>query len=121
MTSTELCQSAGLTPRELKSWLDTGLLEPQTVSIPGGGCRYDFTAGQAEHARLIKALHRKGVALSRLARTSLAFDAEQRFVIFDGQELRACPDAVKAIAVAVRARRWCSVIELAAIRAYAAE
>ena len=35
----------------------------------------------------------------------------------DGHELRACRDAAAAIAVVVRARRWCSAVDLSAVRA----
>jgi DNA-binding transcriptional MerR regulator len=52
MTTEQLCQSAPLTPRELQSWLETGLLEPEMVGIPGGGRRRNFTADQLERARL---------------------------------------------------------------------
>jgi hypothetical protein len=43
--------------------------------------------------------------------------ADQAYVIFDGIELRACPGAAAAIAVVVRAKRWCSAVDLTAIRA----
>jgi hypothetical protein len=120
MTTIEFCQNVGLTPRELQNWIETGLIQAELVVIPGGR-RRDFTAGQIERARVIKALHMKGVTLSQLARSDLAFDAGQAFVIFDGQELRACRDAKPAIAAVVRAKRWCSGVDLAAIRAAAAE
>jgi hypothetical protein len=67
------------------------LLETGSAAIPGGGWRREFAADQVERARLIKALHRKGVALSRLARANLTFDGAQAFVIFDGHELHAMP------------------------------
>ena len=72
MTTEQVCQSVGLTPRELKSWLESGLLEPEMVGIPAGLRRREFTADQVQHARLIEAFHRKGVVLSRLARANLA-------------------------------------------------
>jgi DNA-binding transcriptional MerR regulator len=81
MTTIEFCQNVGLTPRELQNWIENGLLEAELVVIPGGR-RWEFTAGQAERARVIKALHMKGVTLSQLARADLAFDASQAFVIF---------------------------------------
>jgi DNA-binding transcriptional MerR regulator len=122
MTSIEFCESTGLTPRELQNWLESGLLQPELVVIPGViGRRREFTAGQAERARVIKALHGKGVTLSQLARANLTFDAGQAFVIYDGRELRPCRDAKSAIAAVVRARRWCSAVDLTAIRAGAAE
>jgi DNA-binding transcriptional MerR regulator len=69
MTSIEFCESTGLTPRELQNWLETGLLEAELVVIPGViGRRREFTAGQVERARVIKALHAKGAKLSQLAR-----------------------------------------------------
>ena len=107
MTTEQLCQSVGLTSRELRSWLDTGLLEPASIvpRLAGDGRCYQFTDDQLQHARLIKALHQKGVALSRLARTSLAFDPGQAYVVYDGHELRACRDAAAAIGAVVRAKQ----------------
>jgi DNA-binding transcriptional MerR regulator len=97
MTSIEFCQSAGLTPRELQNWLESGLLEAELVVIPGAaGRRREFIATQVERARVIKALHMKGVTLPQLARANLTFEAGQAFVIFDGRELRACRDAAAA-------------------------
>ena len=55
----ELCESSGLTSRELERWMETGLLKAEFVSKPGGGRQWDFTADQAERARLLNALHRK--------------------------------------------------------------
>jgi DNA-binding transcriptional MerR regulator len=91
MTTTEFCECTGLTPRELQNWLENGLLEAdEMVSIPGGGQRREFTAGQAARARVLKILHNKGVKLSQLARVAdLAFDG-QAFIVYDGRELRAC-------------------------------
>jgi hypothetical protein len=117
MTSIEFCESAGLTPRELQNWLETGLIQAELVVIPGAAGRYpEFTAGQVERTRVIKALHARGAMLSQLARANLTFDAGQAFVIFDGREFRACRDAAAAIAAVVRAKRWCSAVDLAAIR-----
>jgi hypothetical protein len=116
MTTLELCESAGLTQYQVQSWLETGLLEAETIGIPGGGRRHEFAAGQLERARVLKALHRKGVALSRLARADLAFDG-LAYVVYDGHELRACRDATAAIAAVVRARHLCSAVDLSAIRA----
>jgi hypothetical protein len=31
MTTTELCESAGLTPRELQNWINKGLLDAEKV------------------------------------------------------------------------------------------
>ena len=42
------------------------------------------------------------------------------FGIFDGPEFRACRDAAAAIGAVVRAKRWCSAVDLAAICAGAA-
>jgi hypothetical protein len=74
-----------------------------------------------EFARLIKALQNKGAKLSQLARADLAGLAGKAFVVFDGKEVRACQDAAAAIAAVVRAKCWCSAVDLAAIRAGAAE
>jgi hypothetical protein len=51
------------------------------------------------------------------ARTGLADLAGQAFVIFNGRELRACRGAAAAIAAVVRAKSWCSGVDLAAVRA----
>jgi len=62
--------------------METDLLKAELVSKPGGGRHWDFTADQAERARLLKALHTKGATLSQLARANLAFDGAQAFVVF---------------------------------------
>jgi hypothetical protein len=81
----------------------------------GGGIRREFTADQAERARVIKALHQKGATLAQLARSNLKFDSGLAFVVYDGHELRICRDAATAIAAVVRAKRWCSAVDLSAI------
>jgi hypothetical protein len=116
MTTLELCESVGLSRRQLQCWLDTGLLEAETIGIPGGGHRYEFAPGQLERARVLNALHRKGVSLGQLVAADLAFDAGQAYVVYDGYELRACRDAAAAIAAVVRAKRPCSAVDLSAIR-----
>jgi hypothetical protein len=94
MTTTELCESTGVTPRELQNWIENGLLDAEMVGRNSdGGVRMEFTAAQAERPRLIKALQNKGAKLSQLARADLADLAGKAFVVFDGSELRACPDA----------------------------
>jgi len=50
-----------------------------------------------------------------LSATDLAFDW-QAFVVFDGHDLRGCRDAAAAIGAVVRAKRWCSAVDLSAIR-----
>src|SRR5215467_4750074 len=122
MTTTEFCASAGLTPRELQSWLEIGLLEPADMvgRTAGGGLRREFTSDQIERARLIKTLQTKGAKLSQLARANLAFDG-QTYLVYDGQELRACRDAPAAITAVVRAKRPCSAVDLSAIRTAAEE
>jgi hypothetical protein len=77
--------------------------------------------GQLERARVLNALHRKGVSLGQLVAADLAFDAGQAYVVYDGCELRACRDATAAIAAVVRARRLCSAVDLSAIRTGIAE
>jgi hypothetical protein len=37
MTTNEFCESSGLAPRQLRRWLETGLLKVETIGIPGGG------------------------------------------------------------------------------------
>ena len=116
MTTEQFCQAAGLTEREIRNWIDCGLLDAGKAGRDGGGRRREFTADQAERARLLKALHRKGVALSQLARAGLADLAGKAYVVYDGRELRVCPDAAAAIGVIVRAQRACSAIDVGAIR-----
>jgi hypothetical protein len=64
---------------------------------------------------LVRALQAKGVELAQLAGRNLSFPGE-RFLIFDGSKLHGCPNAEAAIAAAVRAKRWCSAVDLASIR-----
>ena len=102
MTAQEFCASSGLNPKELPTWLETGLLAPaDMVGRSAGGLRRDFTADQAERARVIKALRQKGATPARLARSNLTFDSGQAFVVYDGHELRVCQDAAAAIATVV--------------------
>jgi hypothetical protein len=116
MNTTEFCASAGLTSRELQNWIENGLLEADHVGrTAGGGLRREFSPDQAARARVLKTLHTKGVKLSQLARANLAFDG-QAYIVFDGHELRACPDAAAAIAAVVRAKRPCSAVDLGAVR-----
>jgi hypothetical protein len=115
MTNTEFCRTAGLTERELQNWLDHGLLIAERVGRAGGGAQREFTTDQAERARVLKALHSKGAKLSQLARANLTFDG-QAYVVYDGHELRAYPEAGAAIAAVVRAKRPCSAVDLRAIR-----
>jgi hypothetical protein len=85
------------------------------------GRRREFAADQVERARVIQELQRKGVALAQLAGKSLTFPNNDKFVIFDGHQLRACRDAETAIAAVVRSRRACSAVDLSAIRTAVAE
>ena len=57
------------------------------------------------------------MSLARLTGRSLTFPETERFIVFDGRELRACRDAEAAIAVVARSKRWCSVVDLASLRA----
>ena len=111
----EFCEAAGLSRATITKWLENGLLEAQKVGVPGGGWRREFAAGQLERARLIKMLYQKGVSSAQLSAADLAFDG-QAFVIFDGHNLRACRDAATAISMVTKAKRWCSAIDLSAIR-----
>ena len=107
MTTPELCKLVGLTRPELQRWIDAGLLQADR-----DGRRREFADDDLERARLIKALHQRGLPLSRLARENLAFDGQ--FVIFDGRELRGCRDAAEAVAAAARAKR-CALVDLSAV------
>jgi hypothetical protein len=61
------------------------------------------------------------MSLARLAAADLSFDVGQAYVVYDGHELLACRDAAAAIATVVRARPWCSAVDLTAIRTSIAE
>ena len=115
MTSQELCTSTGLTRGRLEHLVASGLLETVEPAA-GAGHPREFRADQVERVLLITSLRRKGMTLAKLAGRSLAFPESERFVIFDGHQLRACRDAEAAIAAVVRAKRWCSAVDLAAIR-----
>jgi DNA-binding transcriptional MerR regulator len=70
MTSSQLCEAAGFTSHELQRWMDAGLLAADRVSVANARCR-EFADGQLDRIRVLKALHTKGVRLSRLARVRL--------------------------------------------------
>ena len=115
MTSQELIRSTGLTRGKVGILIESGLLEPVEPAA-GTGHRLEFAADQLERALLIRELRRKGVTLGQLTGRNLAFQESERFVVFDGNQLRACRDAETAIAAVVRAKRWVSAVDLAAIR-----
>ena len=104
MTMSEFCDRTHLTGAQVYTLRAAGLIRP------------DMPASQVEFARLIKALQNKGAKLSQLARADLAGLVGQAFVVYDGSELRICRDAAAAIAAVVHAKRWCSAIDLSAIR-----
>jgi hypothetical protein len=121
MTTNELCELVGVTQYEFRTWLESGLVEGRSVSIPGRhGRHFEFDAGQLARARLLKELHRKGVPLDRLAGIDLGFN-EQRYVVYDGDRLRGCRDATTAIAAVIRAKCWCSAMDLSTIPGGVAE
>jgi hypothetical protein len=120
MTTVQLSESAGLTQYQIQLFLESGLIQAATVGISGGGRRFEFDAGQLQRARLLKQLRLKGVPLSRLATSDLSFDGEA-YLVFNGDRLRACKDAAAAIGAVVKAKRWCSAVDLASIRTVAAE
>jgi MerR HTH family regulatory protein len=109
MTIEQLCAFTKLSRGRAEAWIESGLIEP----VPGR--RREFGDDQIERVRLIRELQAKGVALPQLAGRNLAFPNSERFVIFDGHQLRACRDAEAAIATAARVKR-CSVVDLSAIR-----
>ena len=114
MTEEEFIEKANLSRHQVRTWLESGLLEAKMVNGPNGP-RQEFDAGQLERARLLKALYAKGVSLARLSGADLAFNG-QAFVVFDGNRLRPCRDAAAAINVVCHAKRWCSAVDLSAIR-----
>jgi hypothetical protein len=91
--------------------IESGLSEPVEPAA-GTGHRREFAPDQVARALPIRELKRKGVTLAQLAGKDLAFLENERFVVFDGQQLRTCRDAEAAIAVMERAWRWCSVVDL---------
>ena len=97
MTTEEFIEKAGLSPYQVRNWLESGLLEARTVDGPDGS-RQEFDASQLGRVRLLKTLLAKGVSLARLS-GDLAFNG-QAFVVFDGNRLRGCHDAAAAINVA---------------------
>jgi hypothetical protein len=115
MTTNELCELVGVTQYQFRLWLESGLVEGRSVSIPGHhGRRFEFDADQLARARLLKELSRKGVSLGRLAAADLTDLAGKAYVVYDGQELRACRDAAAAIATVVRSKRPCTAVDLRA-------
>jgi hypothetical protein len=91
----EFIEKANLSRHQVRTCLESGLLEAKMVNGPNGP-RQEFDAGQLERARLLKALLAKSVSLARLSGAVLAFNG-QAFVLFDGSRLRGCHDAAAAI------------------------
>jgi hypothetical protein len=114
MTTEEFIEKANLSKHQVRTWLESGLLEAKTVNGPDGPSQ-EFDAGQLTRARLLKALYAKGVSFARLSGADLAFD-EAGYVVFDGNRLRSCRDAAAAINVVCHAKRWCSAVDLRSIR-----
>ena len=114
MTTEEFAEKAGLSKHQVRTWLESGLLEAKTINGPDGPSQ-EFDANQLERARLLKALLAKGISVARLSDIDLAFNG-QAFVVFDGNRLRPCRDAAAAINVVCHAKRWCSAVDLSAIR-----
>jgi hypothetical protein len=114
MTTEEFTEKANLSKHQVRTWLESGLLEAQTINGPDGPSQ-EFDASQVGRARLLKTLLAKGVSLARLSGADLAFNG-QAFVVFDGNRLRPCRDAAAAINVVCHAKRWCSAVDLSAIR-----
>ena len=100
--------------------IESGLIEP-VEPVAGTGHRRKFAPAQVVRALVIRELKRKGMTLAQLTSRNLAFLENERFVVFDGQHLRTCRDAEAAIAVVARAKRWCSVVDLATVRSAVAE
>ena len=114
MTEEEFIEKANLSRHQVRTWLESGLLEAKKVNGPDGPSQ-EFDASQLERARLLKTLLANGVSFARMSGTDLAFNG-QAFVVFDGNRLRGCHDATAAINVVCHAKRWCSAVDLAAIR-----
>ena len=103
MTTQDLCKSTGLTPRKVEYWIERGTIEPMRAGV--------VVRRQVERVRLFRALQSKAVARPA-GRQPLP---DERFVIFHGRALHGCC-AAAAIAAVVRAKRWCSAVDLAAVR-----
>jgi DNA-binding transcriptional MerR regulator len=100
--------------------IENGLIE--TVEpVAGTGHRREFAPAQVVRALVIRELKRKGMTLAQLTSRNLTFPESERFVVFDGNQLRTCRDAEAAVATVARAKRWCSVVDLATIRNAVAE
>jgi hypothetical protein len=109
MTLEQLAKKSGLSSGRAENWVESGLI------MPVAGRRREFAEDQVIRALVIKTLQAKGVELPRLAGRSLDFPNNERYIIFDGYQLHGCRDAAEAIAVVARARRACSVVDVAAI------
>jgi hypothetical protein len=108
MTLEELCKKSNLSAGRAEAWIESGLI------MPVAGRRREFDLSQVQRVHLIKELQRKGVELAQLAGRDLSF-RDEKFVVFDGHELRACANAETAIAAAARVKR-CAIVDLGAIR-----
>jgi hypothetical protein len=113
MPSQQFCEKAGLSRHQLRTRLESSLLEAEMVDIPGGARRQEFAPGQLERSA---SHHRKSVSFAQMAAADLPFDDSQAYILYDGRELQTCRDASAAIAAVVRAKRWCSAVGLAAVR-----
>ena len=81
MTNLELRESTGLSQAELTCWINQGLVVPDRAGACGRN--QEFRGDQLERVRVLKALHIKGVRLSRLARVRLDLDGQ--FCCFFGR------------------------------------
>ena len=61
ITIEEFTEKANLSKHQVRTWLESGLLDAKTVNGPDGPSQ-EFDAGQLERARLLKALYAKGVS-----------------------------------------------------------
>jgi DNA-binding transcriptional MerR regulator len=62
MNEQQFCEMAGLSKHQVRTWLESGLLEAAMVDVPGKGRRQESDGSQLERARLLKALLQKGVS-----------------------------------------------------------
>jgi DNA-binding transcriptional MerR regulator len=76
MTEDEFCEKAGLSRHQLRTWLESGLLEAKMVNDTRGP-RQEFDAHQLSRARLLKAL---SICSGRL----------EKFLCHDGDQMQSC-------------------------------
>ena len=78
MTEEEFIEKANLSRHQVRTWLESGLLEAKTVNGPDGS-HQEFDARQLSRARLLKALS--------ICRRSGRLE---KFLCHDGDQMQSC-------------------------------